>query len=75
MSFNEVASYAPKIHIKEELSVLSASQVELISLVSGLTNGRQVSIATAAKKLGISPSVAVELHKSAILTLREGLES
>ena len=72
--FDIPESYS-KIHIKEELSVLSASQVELISLVSGLTNGRQVSIATAAKKLGISSSVAVELHKSAILTLREGLES
>ena len=73
--FNEVASPFPKINIIEELEMVSNTQRQLLGLVSGIATGRSMSISTAAKKLGVTPSIAKEMYQSAILTLRQGLES
>ena len=72
--FNEVASYAPKINIIEELEMVSNTQRQLLGLVSGISTGKQMSIRSAAKQLDIDLGVAERAYQSAVLTLKSGLE-
>ena len=73
--FNEVASYSPKVHVAEELSQLSNTQMQLVCLIAGITDGKQMSIKNAADKLGLQLSVAENAYQIAILLLKSGLES